>query len=327
MHGDASGLTGGRGLDLEVLRFHLVNFADELVRRRLIEVDGWTIQISSTGTSPTLNAFAVSHVVDLARSDGTRFSVEDAELVRSWLFDALSFAAGQFVGFAVAQGYVSNSPVYIEASCTKTAVWRTRRSWWDGRAPSDADLAQLCTRWAQLAEEDRTREVLRRAAGSYVAALTPDPLDTVVPVAGIGIELMVWELIHQRDQLMSTDEFDRLSFASRMRLALRAAEVPSPLPSECTALRSHLSAVEIADGPQAFAGTRNRLVHPPTKKRGWPGLDEMTEAWMLGCEYLALLILSALGFTGQYRSQFNYSGWPGSEVTVPWAPGELDVVD
>ena len=108
--------------------------------------------------------------------------------------------------------------------------------------------------------------MLRRAAGSYVAALTPDPLDTVVPVAGIGIELMVWELIHQRDQLMSTDEFDRLSFASRMRLALRAAEVPSPLPSECTALRSHLSAVEIADGPQAFAGTRNRLVHPPTKK-------------------------------------------------------------
>lgn len=324
MQGDADDLVGGDGSTLDLLRFHLVNFGEKDERTpRMFDVDGWTVRIAATGSSPTLNGFAVTHVLDLVRSDSSTFGVDDARAARGWLFDALTFATGRIVGFALAQGYRNGTPVFLEAKCTKADAWKTRRSWWDQRCLDDADLAELCTRWAATSQDERTKSLLRRAAGSYATALAPEPLDTAVPIAGIGVELMVWELVHQRDQLRSTVEFDGLSFASRVRLALRSAGVSADLPEECSALRAHVARAELSDGPYAFTDVRNRLVHPPKKKRGWPPSDVMTEAWMLGVEYLALLILAALGYEGRYRSQFDYSGWRGTEVPVPWSPPPL----
>lgn len=322
--GSAGYLTGGTGSSLSLLRFHLVNFGEEQEPvPRVFEVEDWTIRIAPTGMSPRLNGFAVTHVLDLVRSDASPFGVEDASAVREWLFDALAFAAGRFVGFAVAQGYREGAAVYLEANCTKADAWKTRRSWWDQRCLGDAELAELCVRWAAAAADQRTQSLLRRAAGAYVTALSPEPLDSAVPIAGTGVELMVWELIHQRENLLTTDEFDRLSFASRLRLALRAAAVPTQLPEECSALKAYVAGDELDDGPFAFTLVRNRLVHPPKKKRGWPARDVTTEGWLLGVEYLALLVLAALGYQGRYRSQFGWTGWPGAEVMVPWSQAEV----
>lgn len=316
--GDAANLSGGNGSLIDVLRFHLVNFGEDDRGVRLFNVDEWTVRIAPTGSPPRLNDFAITHVLDLVRADGSEFSVDDAIPARRWLFDALTFAAGRVVGFALAQGYHQGAAVFIEGKCTKVDPWKTRRSWWDQRCLGDEDLAELCSRWAEAAGDERTGSLLRRAASSYATALTPEPLDSAVPIAGIGVELMVWELIHQRDRLLSTDEFDRLSLASRLRLTLRIVGVPSGLPADCAGLHAHVAGAELADGPYAFADVRNRLVHPPRKTRGWPSRDVMTEAWYLGLEYLALLVLAVLSYDGRYRSQFKWSGYTGTEVPVPW---------
>jgi hypothetical protein len=319
MEGAARNLVGGDGSALNLLRFHLVNFGDEAERApRRFNVDGWTVRITPTGATPTPSGFAITHVLDLVRVDGSTFCVDDTHAAQGWLFDALTFATGRLVGFALAQGYANGTPVFLQASCTKADAWKTRRPWWDQRSLGSADLAALCTCWAAAAANDRTQMLLRRAAGSYATALAPEPLDTAVPIAGIGVELMVWELIHQRDRILSTGEFDRLSFASRLRLSLRTAGIPAALPDECTALRAYVAGAELADGPSAFTEVRNRLVHPPKQQKGWPPSDVMTEGWLLGVEYLALLVLAAVGYEGHYRSQFNYSGWMGTEVPVPW---------
>lgn len=223
----------------------------------------------------------------------------------------------------MSQGYRDGAPVYLEANCTKADPWKMRRSWWDQRSRDDSDLAELCTCWAATSKHERAAMLLRRAAGVYAAALVPEPLDTAVPITGIGIEFMVWELVHPRDQILSTGEFNRLSFASRLRLALRVVGISAALPPECEALGAHVADAELPDGPHAFADIRNRLVHPPKKRRGWPTHDPMTEAWFLGVEYLALLILATVRFHGRYRSQFNYSGWPGTEAPVPWSRRDL----
>lgn len=116
--------------------------------------------------------------------------------------------------------------------------------------------------------------------------------------------------------------FESAQFASGLRLALRSVGVPAGLPDEGTALREHVSGAELRDGPYGFAEVRNRLVHPPRKTRGWPPTEVMIDSWRLGIEYLALLILAALGYEGQYRSQFSYSGFMGDEVPVPWSRQE-----
>ena len=319
-HGDTQDLRGGDGSQLNLLRFHLVNFGENAERApRRIELDEWIMRINPTGVTPAPNGFEVTHVLDLVRPDHSTFSVEDTLATQDWLFDALTFASGGLVGFALAQGYLKGDPVFLEANCTKVDPWKTRRSWWDQRSLDDSGLAELCTRWKVAVSDARTGMVLRRAAGSYAAALTPAPLDIAVAVAGIGVELMVWELIHQRNQLLSTTEFDRLSFASRLRLALSTTGIPADLPGEYTALREYVPDAELADGPHAFGSVRNRLVHPPEKRRSWPPGNVMIEAWQLGVEYLALLVLAALGYERDFRSQLSWRTHSGAEVPVPWS--------
>lgn len=320
MDGSADDLVGGDGSELDLLRVHLINFGEKKEwTPRLLDVGRWTIRIAPTGTTPVVNGFAVTHVLDLVRSDGSTFAVDDTLDTRRWLFDVLAFAAGRFVGLALPQGFLDGEAVYLEARCSKVDAWNIRRAWWDQRSLRDDDLAELCGRWVTATgNDDRMKGLLRRAAALYVSATAADGLDDVVPIAGVGIELMVWELIHQRDQLLSTNEFDRLSFASRLRLALRSVGIPAELPDGFTALKKHVEHAELPDGPYAFVDVRNRLVHPPKKQRGWPPPDVMFEAWFLGIEYLALLILASIEYEGKYRSQINYSGWPGSEEPVPW---------
>lgn len=96
IEGDVSDLVGGDGSQLSLLRFHLVNFGDEVeVTPRRFDVDGWAVRIAPLDSMPRLNGFAVTHVLDLCRSDWAAFSVDDASEPRRWLFDALTFAAAE----------------------------------------------------------------------------------------------------------------------------------------------------------------------------------------------------------------------------------------
>ena len=155
----------------------------------------------------------------------------------------------------------------------------------------------------------------------YATAHMTSTLDASIPIAGIGLELMAWDALRRREQLITADEFDRkLPAASTLRLALRLAGIPTELAPTLTHLGAFASG-ELVDGPAALTQLRNRLTHPPKSKAEWPGWEPMNDGRDLALDYLGLLVLASIGYTDSYRPVVGFSGYPGSERPVPWEEG------
>jgi hypothetical protein len=71
------------------------------------------------------------------------------------------------------------------------------------------------------------------------------------------------------------------------------------------------------DGPQAFVGVRNELVHPPKLKRK-PVKLPYYEAYTLGKWYVELVLLRACGYDGKYSNRTNLRRSVGEIEDVPW---------
>lgn len=65
---------------------------------------------------------------------------------------------------------------------------------------------------------------------------------------------------------------------------------------------------------------RNGVVHPPKKLSDpeWPTGDELFETWRLAAWYLELAILRVLGYSDEYTSRLQLTGWAGETEPVPW---------
>lgn len=304
-----------------VARAHLLNFADPLeFGGCILDLGQWTATIRSIAMEkPRLQSFTPTHVVDLARSDEEPFAFDDAQRVLEAMADAMTFASGRVVGLALLQGFDRSIPVRLEWLCTVTDPWRNTQPWWDHRFGGVDALANLIRRWIDAWDDQLAAEVLRRAARIYASAQMTAALDAAIPIAAIGWELMAWDALRRREQLVSADEFDRqMPAATSLRLALRLARIPTAIPDSLPRLLSHARR-DPADGPAALVEVRNRLTHPPRGDRRWPDLNDMLEANALALEYLALLILASIDYDGAYTPLPGRSGWPGADKAVPWA--------
>lgn len=312
---------GDPDVPVETLRSHLLNFAEpaSFTDSNLL-VGPWRLALRSIPDAhPRLQAYCTTQVLDVRRADGSAFPPREADHLLEWICDALTFAAGRVVGSALVQGFCGDRPAFLRWSCSVTDPWRHAESWWDPRVRTTRPLESLLNHWSQATSDEQTAQVLRRMARIYASVHMTSALDTAIPIAGVGLELMAWDALRRREKLITADEFDRkVPTAYTLRLALRLAGIPTKLPTSLTNLQQFVSG-ELVDGPSALTQVRNRLTHPPKSNAEWPGVDPMIEARNLAIDYLGLLVLASIGYTDTFRPVIGATGYPGEERPVPWA--------
>ena len=68
-----------------------------------------------------------------------------------------------------------------------------------------------------------------------------------------------------------------------------------------------------------MARIRNEIVHPKRPQDELYRQDGLVEeVWFLTQQYLVLLILHHIGYTGTYQSMLRTGGWAGDVEPVPW---------
>ncbi len=293
-----------------------------------IDVEGWHIEIRSRyrrrGMSQRIiemGGYAITHDVEIRRSDESTFAVQETELLQECLFLGLSFIKGAHVGLALPVGYDADEKrVWWQWSVTIVDSWRTPLSWCDPTTISG--LGQILSGWMQLAADDFWRVVLMRAARSLVTANKPDPLDAAIPIGAIALEMLSWAILVKREDWIRPE--DKLSEASMTRLMLRWAGIPAAIPPELVHLPSFISGVAQSDIDIAHGiwQTRNRLVHPPERRsQEWPNRNVMLDAWRIELEILELIILRLVGYDGNYTHRRHLQGvLTGDTEPVPWNP-------
>jgi hypothetical protein len=296
--------------------------------RLAMELEGWSVTLDGRPDNGSLfkedvglARYVLTHVMEIRRTDGTSFDVENARRLIDALRLSLSFAAGRWVA----------PPLSVGFDATGGEVWR----WWvtpicapyerigspiispmvfrDLEAFLNASVAKLCDGNAA----NTTRFQMQLATQTSNLGFVENRIFSAFP----AIENLSWETF-VLSGLVPKKEFEDSKVwpaARRLRELLERAQIPVDVDEErLPAL--HQLAAEKGDGPEAVTWVRNRLIHPKDPHdRLYTRESLVVEAWQQSREYICLSLLHAIGYTGGYLGAIPSQGWLGSPEPVPWA--------
>ncbi len=316
---------------------HIVNFPDAPTGRPVRYPDGsgadriyavagdWAVTIDAHADGRRLTdqlteggGFLLTHVVAVEREDGRSFDFAESSHVLEALTMFLWFVAGRRVTPILPVGFATDgTPVAADWGERAVDRWRPAVSWIDP-VHGGADVEHLLPLWLACWEDPHWREVLTLTAHYYVSANHPNPVQAAIALAQIPLELLCWTVAFPLRYWPDEDAYRTDTAAARLRKLLARLGIATAIPPHLTRLADLANRDGRGwDGPAAFTGTRNQIIHPtrPSSKR----VDFQTdiEAWRLGVMYVELAVLSMLGYAGRYLARTGEQQ-AGAGVQVPW---------
>lgn len=267
------------------------------------------------GSSPHI----LSDSGTIRERNGQAFSSDDARIALDTLHDALSFAAGRWVGIALVHAVnADGEPVWSRWGTSRMSSASPQPSWYDPRHPEW--IQPLCDALLQAKSNDETWEPIRTALYWYVRSNTRGAgIDSSLILSQCALELLSWFVIVKRTAALSEQGYGQLSSASeKLRLALTLLGIPHEIPAGLKKVRALRK--DWRDVAEAVVQARNYLVHPTQSrsgKRHTPQDYPWYELWICSQWLLELVILRLLGYAGNYRNRTRLTEFNAIE-RVPW---------
>jgi hypothetical protein len=267
------------------------------------------------------SGFAVTQVGKLEKDDGEPFTADDAIAALIALEWYISFAYGRWTGPFLPKGFDANGSKVWEVWHKSRAVpYRYRQAWLD-RIHGDqfeAPFAGFMRRWRDEAWE----EVVRVAIHWYVEAnAQAGSIEGSIVLTQTAFELLAAGVLVENFGWLSSDGYDKLPAADRIRLLLSWAGIPTAIPAELDDLDKLAKADNWPDTPTAMTMIRNTITHPTKKNREKFGRHThaaRVDAWTLGLWNLELCLLRLFDYRGTYANRITQE-FQGEACPVPWA--------
>lgn len=308
--------------------FHLTNFydfeffdesfeteADEQIYECLtggtvLKAEGWKVTIGSFSnvwddvevpssfeiqeSLELLGGYAVTNVGRLERSDRSSFLLEEARDCLRAVSYFLSFAKGIWVSPFLLTGFNYNhEQQWQEWAAQKLGAWRETNSWFS--PDSFPTLAEVFPGFVRRWQDSAWREVLELAIHWYVESSNQaGGQEGAIVLQQTAFELLAWVLLVEEKGILSSDGFNKLPAADKLRLLLSQFALSLKIPNRLTHLKQVAKEQNWFDGPQAITEMRNGIVHanPKNRQKVFGAAEAArTEAWLLGLKYLEDILL------------------------------------
>jgi len=257
---------------------------------------------------------AFTHTVSITRLDEQPFSLVDAQPTIDALFYFTSFISARLVGIALATGLDDlGRAKCVQWSTTITEAFGTRLSWYPEFSP--ALLEPLWPRFKERISDPAWHEALVPALRLYIEAQSR-LIESGLAMSATAIETLTWSVLVNAESYLTEDAYERISFADRLRLLLRWAEIPVGYDPAGEPSLERLGREYNLDALEMLAWVRNRVVHPDKKKVLNSALK--LEAWQLALWFVELVILRICGYEGDYGSRRKRPRHAGDTAPVPW---------
>lgn len=299
--------------------------------RLILHAGGWKITLDETSdfdearkSLKSNSGFAVTHIGRVEREDGTTFSGVEAWTVLNALGWYCSFCCGRWTGPCLPHGFDGDGrQVWVMWDHFRTAPCATRLMWMDAIHPGtfEVPFSGFLKKWS----DETWQDVVRVAIHWYVEAnAQAGSIEGAIVLTQTAFELLSSAVLVERFKWLSTDGYEKLAAADRIRLLFHWAGIPTDIPAECTSLAQTAKADGWPDSPTAMTLIRNTITHPTLKNRAKFGRhpqEVRTDAWVAGLWSLELCLLRLFDYGGVYGSRLK-NRWSGQVTRVPWAPEE-----
>jgi hypothetical protein len=292
---------------------------------------GWVITLDAVQNQKEVeeflesrSGFGVTHLGRLEKADGTSFTAEAALAVLDAFVWYVSFAAGSWTGPCLPTGFdAAGKQVWQVWECYRPVAFVERPSWLDRHHGNqfEAPFPGFIKLWF----DENWEEVVRFAVHWYVEAnAQAGSIEGSIVLTQTAFELLASAVLVERHGWLSTDGYEKLAAADRIRLLLLWAGIPTAVPPELVDLTRQAKADNWPDTPTAAAMIRNTITHPTKKNRERFGkhlAGARAEVWMLGLWHLELCLLRLFEYQGAYGNRLK-SRYVGRVEQVPWAPAK-----
>ncbi|MEV6847231.1 hypothetical protein [Actinoplanes sp. NPDC051411] len=269
------------------------------------------------------HVYAITHVMELRRSDGKPFSADAAVVVLENIRVATSFALGRWAAPMLPVGFSEAGTVHWESWSSPIVEPLQKTGYPVLYQYSYKDVSKFLTTALEALEIDGTNGPLRFQMISAVLSNQGGFTEQRISTAFTAIENLAWVVLVLRGHV-SQQDFESRAWTGTRKLGklLSLAKISPTLHGlGLPALESFAGrGRSTRNGPAALVKVRNCLVHPKSPRDEVyhiPGL--MTDAWLLSRCYLNMLVLYAVGYDGEMQVQLPMDGWLGETRLVPWA--------
>lgn len=311
------------GNRLKLVNFNLVNFNKE-VHKSEFEFDGWKVRLDRIANEdqykqlPDIGGYLITHKGKFVRKDGSEFEINDANLVTSFLYNLFSFCKGVSTPAFLVEGLDSNNDLaWYEIGSYPLRAWKDCHNWF---LDSRIDINSFADGFYHFSNEEPYKNYFNEV--NYWYSLANGSLDnyTGVIIAHTALELMSWLYLIEDKKVLSVNGFNNLPAGDLFALTLEYCSIPINVQDELNNLIK-LGKANNLNGPLLFSTIRNKIVHPPSKRRDEFTNDGTTifEAKLLGIWYLELFILSKSKLEGKYVNILKYKGYRGETELLPWS--------
>ncbi len=296
--------------------------------------DGWHVNLVAvpefTDIYKKLKAsggYAFTHVGQLTRTDGSAFTVREAEGILESLTAFLSFARGAPCSLPIRWGCGANGEiVWRHFGSPVVDRWRQPHSWFDER--HGELLTELFDAFCRRYNDETLRDPLILVLHWYRHCNTQSSgMEGSLILGMTALDLLSALIVAGRCRSMSARKHDKLNAEKKLCALLKALDVPADIPPRYAKLAAFARQNDKKNSCEALAEFRNGFVHPNEKRRNIVlRADKLAsfEAWQLSLWYQELALLYLLDHRGSYANRTT-PRWVGQVEPVPWSGRPVSV--
>ena len=303
-----------------------------------LEHDGWKIRFVAVRESgdryrklKATGGYAVTHVGQLTRTDGSVFAVDKGREILELLQQFLSLARGAACSLPIQWGRGSNGEItWRRFGSQAVDGWRRSYLSWIGEGlHTGGILAELFDPFCAIHKDTKLRKPFGVALHWYRHCNTNSSgLEGSLILGMAALEALGALVVVAVDGSMSAEEYDGIQGgAKRLRKLLSALNVPTTIPLRYQALTTF---ARNRDACHALVELRNGFVHANERRRrivfGPEGKAATPDASQLALWYQELALLRVLQHRGHYFNRTT-AEWTGQIEPVPWSKLEASPPD
>lgn len=263
-----------------------------------------------------------THVGELRRLDGSRFSGEQAFATLDRVRLALNLALGRRVTCSLPVGYLEGAPVWSRWRSAPIDWYRDKTHWLDSTISSQ-QVSDVLGLVLDFSSEPSKLAALKSSLSYYVSSNVDVDVELTVSLPVSGLQLLSYYRFVAQKGAYSQGKWNKMDTERQIRLLLDDIGLDLAVPTHfehLEAVRQRTSNADvIRDALGAVMKMRNVVTHPTRDLPDNFSIYEWAEAGMQARYWFCLALLNTVGYKGQVaRILEAQPRWQGQVTTPPW---------
>ncbi|RDY28386.1 hypothetical protein CHL78_005655 [Romboutsia weinsteinii] len=320
---------------VEYLDFHIINLdklpgklikqEDKLFAGRLeFELNDFIITIDKrydyrkelSEELRSISGTIITHIGRIQRKDKRPFKTNNINKYLDRISSSLSFMCGRYVDICLAKGYINDTNVYRLWRENVITPFKFVPTWCDTLS-NYHNIEKYLSLMCKKLEDAYYGEAIKHVIDWYIESLGNATIENNIISIQIALETLSYVVLVEQHKILNDEEFDVNNSSKNIRMLLDICNIPYGK-DELNIFDESIKS-RFIDGVDITVYFRNKIVHP--SRKGYRAILELEDMWniiQIGTKYIELVILSIIGYKGEYSNRLKNRCYGEVEV-VPWA--------